>query len=148
MFELIENEKSHLKISDFAFAFSFYQQEMSVLNPFQHTVPPSPKFWTFRQTCSLYCNYLIFLFWIHFSCKCRFFSPGYLIWAGFCTGLTRFTKKRIAIFCEEINWWKKERCVAAFLALDWSFYLLFFCSRASPRDHKEALLHNVTATVK
>ena len=85
--------------------------------------PPPPNFWTFRQSC-----FVIIVFFRSeyiFHVNADFSPPGYLIWARFCTGLTRFTKKRIAIFCEEINWWKKERWVAAFLALDWSFYLLF-----------------------
>ena len=34
---------------------------------------------------------------------------------------------------------EKERRLAAFLALDWSFYLLF-CNRAYPGDKKEDLL--------
>ena len=104
MFELIENEKSHLKISDFAFAFSFYQQEMSVLNPFQHTVPPLPPSFEHSDRPARFIVIILFFCSEYiFHVNADFLPPGYLIWAGFCTGLTRFTKKRIAIFCEEIN---------------------------------------------
>ena len=53
-------------------------------------------------------NYLIFLFRIHFSYKCRFFPPGYLIWAGFCTGLIRFTKKELVVFVRKLIDWKRK----------------------------------------
>ena len=85
------------------------------------------------------------MFWIHFSCKCRFFSPWLSDMGRILHWAYTIHQKKNWFFCEEINWWKKERCVAAFLALDWSFYLLFFCSRASPRGHKEALLRTLSS---
>ena len=91
-------------------------------------------------------NYLIFLFWIHFSCKCRFFPPGYLIWAGFCTGLIRFTKKELVVFVKKwIDW--KRKMISRLFGIRLVVLSPFFCGRAYPGDQKEALLHHVTATV-